>query len=81
MCLFAFYISSYPGLVAVLVKLTLECLKPNIWLCLSLFVNSMAIKLYKDQTVLVFYTVLPGMNAGSLKCYVMSLFKNQKLPK
>lgn len=76
-CLLAFYISSYPGLVAVLVKLTLECLKPNIWLCLSLFVNSMAIKLYEDQTVLIFYTVLPGMNAGSLKCYVMS----SKMPK
>lgn len=38
---------------------------------------SMAIRLYEDQTVLIFYTVLPGMNAGPLKCYVMSLYKNR----
>lgn len=41
----------------------------------------MAIRLYEDQTVLIFYTVLPEMNAGPLKCYVMSLYTNQKLPK
>lgn len=80
-CLFAFYISSYPGFGGSTCKINTWMFKAKHWLCLSLFVNSMAIKLYEDQTVLIFYTVLPGMNAGSLKCYVMSLFKNQKLPK
>lgn len=41
----------------------------------------MAIRLYEDQTVLILYTVLPEMNAGLLKCYVMSLHKHKKMPK